>query len=105
MSSHRPRVAATVSLFLSYLLILSVLPPFAVAHSYAPSLTPALTQAPVRYRDGEILVRFREGTSAQDKDATLAKQGARGKRQLKGESRFEKIELGKIGRASCRERV
>jgi len=78
MSSHRPRVAATVSLFLSYLLILSVLGPFAVAHSYAPSLTPALAQAPARYRDGEILVRFREGTSAQDKDAILAKQGARG---------------------------
>ncbi|HEX5886644.1 MAG TPA: S8 family peptidase, partial [Pyrinomonadaceae bacterium] len=49
--------------------------------------------APARYRDGEILVRFREGVSQKDKDTIIATQGARRKKQLRGDSGFEKLDL------------
>jgi RHS repeat-associated protein len=45
------------------------------------------------HRDGELLVRFRTGTSQQSKDTVLATHGGRRKKQLRGESSVEKLEL------------
>src|SRR5258705_12683156 len=47
--------------------------------------------APIR--NNELLVRFRAGASQQDKDTVIATQGARRKKQLRGESGVEKLEL------------
>src|SRR5258705_1169779 len=44
-------------------------------------------------RSNELLVRFRAGASQQDKDTVIATQGARRKKQLRGESGVEKLEL------------
>jgi hypothetical protein len=46
-----------------------------------------------RYREGEILVRFRDGVSQRDKETILATHGVRRKQQLEGDSGFEKLEL------------
>src|SRR6185503_853193 len=48
---------------------------------------------PARYREGEILVRFRNGVSEKDKETIMATHGGRRKKQLKGDSGFEKLEL------------
>jgi RHS repeat-associated protein len=45
------------------------------------------------HRNGELLVRFRAGVSQQVKDMIVATQSARRKKELRGESGFEKLEL------------
>ncbi len=45
-------------------------------------------------REGEVIVRFREGTSEDGKAGVVAAGAARRKGGLKGESRAERIELG-----------
>ncbi len=44
-------------------------------------------------REGELVIRFREGVSEQGRSALAAARGARRKRVLRGESRVEKLEL------------
>lgn len=39
------------------------------------------------------MVRFREGVSEKDKETIIATHGGRTKKQLKGDSGFEKLEL------------
>jgi RHS repeat-associated protein len=95
MSSARSRISAFVSLFLSYLLIIPLCTPFAVSAKSLPknSTRPAQEQAPARYRDGEILVRFRDGVSAKDKETIFATHGVRRNQKLEGDSGFEKLQL------------
>lgn len=45
------------------------------------------------YRSGEMLVRFKAGVSQNDRDMIAATQGARRKKQLRGESAIEKLEF------------
>ncbi|HYR74761.1 MAG TPA: S8 family serine peptidase [Pyrinomonadaceae bacterium] len=45
------------------------------------------------YRNGELLVRFRAGTSQSDKEIVATTHGAHRKKQLSGESAVEKLEL------------
>jgi RHS repeat-associated protein len=94
MLSTRPRSTAAVSLFLSYQLIVLLCAPFAISggSSSGKGVTPQ-ENAPVRYREGEVLVRFREGVSEKEKETIVAAHGGRKKKQLKGDSDFEKLEL------------
>jgi subtilisin family serine protease len=46
-----------------------------------------------RYREGELLVRFRDGVTQKDKETILAAHGARRKKLLEGDSNFEKLDL------------
>ena len=92
-----PCARTTVSLCLSYLLVLLLCSPFAAAGRFsftAPRSGSTQDQAPARYRDGEILIRFRTGVSEKDKETIMATHGGRKKKQLKGDSGFEKLELG-----------
>ncbi|HEY0763635.1 MAG TPA: S8 family serine peptidase [Pyrinomonadaceae bacterium] len=50
-------------------------------------------QAPARFREGEILVRFRSGVSEREKETIMATHGGRNKKQLTGNSGLEKLEL------------
>ena len=97
MSSTHPRSIVAVSLFLSYLLIILLCTPFFAANRYSSPTKRAQStqeQAPARYRDGELLVRFRNGVSEKDKETIAATHGGRRKKQLNGDSGFEKLELG-----------
>lgn len=94
MCTLRPRVTATIALLLAYLLFILPFTPFAV--SARPRSKPAAStqqKSPARYRDGELLVRFRDGVSRQDKETIIAAHGARRMQQLEGDSGFEKLEL------------
>ena len=75
MSSTHRRSSVAVSLFLSYLLIVLLFTPFLASGRSSASAKPALPtpeQAPARYRDGELLVRFRSGVSEKDKETIAA---------------------------------
>ncbi|MGH9908016.1 MAG: S8 family serine peptidase, partial [Pyrinomonadaceae bacterium] len=92
-----------ISFLLSYVLIL-------LSVSFAPTASanrerkepsstrrylsvPAVQQNTARYRSGELLLRFRGGVTDQDKTLAIASQGARRKKQLRGESAIEELEL------------
>ena len=92
MCSKHPYCTVTISLSLSYLLIILLCTPFVTSAS-ASRLRLTQAHSPAGYRDGEILVRFREGVSERDKDMVIAAQSARRKKQLKGESGVERLEL------------
>lgn len=96
MSSPCPRTTITVALFLSYQLVILLCTPFAVSGHISfsarrASATPQPT--PASYRDGEILVRFRNGVSEKEKETIVATHGGRRQKQLRGDSGFEKLEL------------
>jgi subtilisin family serine protease len=96
MSLIRPRYTVVVSLFLAYQLILLLCTPFSVSgvSSFpARRSTSTQEQAPVRFREGEILVSFREGVSEKEKETIIATHGGQKKKQLRGDSGFEKLEL------------
>src|SRR5690349_10450655 len=94
MSSTRSRISVPVSLFLSYLLIITLCVPFrAVSAKSLSKAAAAQEKLPARYRDGEILVRFRDGVSSKDKETILAAHGVRRKQKLEGDSNVEKLEL------------
>src|SRR5690348_4961244 len=91
-----PRTTQIVSFFLSYLLITLLCSPFSVsAMPTSPKKVRGSTQesVAVRYRNEELLVRFREGVTQKDKETILTAYGARRKKQLEGDSRLEKLEL------------
>lgn len=86
---------AVVAAALSYLLVVSTCAPLSMA---APPLSKTRsvlkTQQPVApYREHELLVRFRAGTSELVKDTISAAQGARRKKKLPSESGVERLEL------------
>lgn len=54
---------------------------------------PAASQTVLRWRGGELLVRFRGDVPEQGRDAIAASRGARRKGGLRGGSRLEKLEL------------
>jgi RHS repeat-associated protein len=94
MLSTRPRTTIAISLFLSYLLIVLLCTPVAVSsHGTFAVKPPTQNQVAARYRDGEILVRFRGGVSEKEKETIIATHGAQKKKQLRGDSGFEKLEL------------
>ena len=83
-------------LLLSYVLVSSMWIPFAAAErsQFGPTLTTKMqerTAAP--YREGELLIRFRTGTSQSIKDIIVSTHGAHRTKQLGGESSVEKLEL------------
>ena len=87
-------IRSHVALVLVYLLLVLPFTPFTVS-ARTPSKSVASTQekSPARYRDGELLVRFRDGISKRDKETIMAAHGARQKQKLEGDSGFEKLEL------------
>ena len=96
MLSTHPRSTMAACLFLSYLLIVLTCTPFAAsARSSSPpkSVRSTQEQAPARFREGELLVRFRNGVSEKEKETIMAAHGGRKKKQLKGNSGLEKLEL------------
>jgi len=95
MLSTRLRSSVAVSLFLSYLLVILLCTPFAVSgrSSSTKRVRSSQDQSPARFRDGEVLVRFRGGVSEKEKETIMATQGGRKKKQLKGDSGLEKVEL------------
>ena len=94
MSSTRTRISVFVSLFLSYLLIILLYTPFTVSgRTRSKPAESTQEQSPALYRDGELLVRFRDGVSQKDKETIFATHGVKRKQQLEGDSGFEKLEL------------
>jgi len=89
-------VRMIVAAALSYLLVVSVLAPLSVVGRSlsktrsVPSIQP---QSAALYREQELLVRFRAGTPEFVKDTILATHGARRKKQLRGESGVESLDL------------
>jgi RHS repeat-associated protein len=59
----------------------------------APSAANLIQGQGLQRRSGELLVRFRSGVAQQNKDTVLAAHGTRRKRQLRGESTVEKLEV------------
>ena len=95
MSRIRSRCAVALSLFLSYLLLILLCTPFSVSGSSSllvGRMIPVQQQALARYREGEILVRFRDGVSQRDKESIIATYGVRTRKPLQGETGFEKLE-------------
>jgi hypothetical protein len=85
-----------VAVTLSYLLVVSLCAPLSVAarsHSRPRSGLTRQQQSVAPYREHELLVRFRAGTSEFVKDSIFATHGARRKKQLRGESEVERLEL------------
>ncbi|MGI8733744.1 MAG: S8 family peptidase, partial [Pyrinomonadaceae bacterium] len=97
-------------LLLAYVLIFSILSPLATTRAGAASASrgrnakhkpegaigvfaPLHVVPPGGRRDGELLVRFRGGASEQDKASAVATHGGRNRRQLRGESGVEIVEV------------
>src|SRR6185295_19047131 len=85
-----------VAAALSYLLVVATCAPLSVAGQSFSKTRLVLTtqqQSAASYREHELLVRFRAGTSELVKDTISATQGARRKKQVRGESGVETLEL------------
>jgi subtilisin family serine protease len=85
-----------VSLMLSYSLVILLCTSFtATASSRSPRRPVASMQEriPARYRDGEVLVQFRDGVSQRQKETIAAAHGARRTKGLQSESGLVKFEL------------
>src|SRR6266536_5853725 len=95
-----------MTFILAYALNMSLLAPFATKPAKAsptagaestkmnasgPTVNPVAQGA--NHREGELLVRFRAGVSEQDKAAAIASHGSQRKKQLRGVSGIEKLEL------------
>src|SRR5215212_3041439 len=92
--------AKSVCLALACSLLLTSFAPFALLSVKAePSLSAKAPAAPNslkkkgKKRGGELLVRFRENTSNEDKTALAESKGARRDRRLRGGSRTEKLKF------------
>ena len=85
-----------VATALSYLLVVLMCAPFSVAARSLSKTRSVLTtqqQSVAPYREHELLVRFRAGTSELVKDTISASQGARRKKKPANESGIERLEL------------
>jgi RHS repeat-associated protein len=87
---------------MSYVLVISLCAPLAIRKAEAKPASkrnavsfltgkPALQRG--TYREGELIIRFREGVSEEDKNALVGAKGARRKKKLRGQSRVETLEL------------
>src|SRR5438067_1662680 len=87
-STQRSCIVATI-LMISMVLLpcLSLLP-----RASARDIVPAQAQTKP-YRKGEVLIRFKEGTSESDKENAATTHRARRRHQLRGLSGVEKFEL------------
>ncbi len=94
---RRNAVSSLISLFLAYASILMLCAPFAFAgNSSRPPLAPSVSSATAQeapHRADEVLVRFRADASEVDRETILHTYGARRKKQLRGDSRLEKLEF------------
>lgn len=115
--SHTRRPVATLiihtlSLFISYTLIVALFAPFAARRAEAaPATAPTVPTASNTNnsttsraqeqaqeqkgarRDGELLVRFRDGVGEQKRDEIARERGARRGRKLKSGAAIERLEL------------
>lgn len=87
-----------IALLLACVFLVSSVSPFAVnagatSRTRTTRISPAQTAA--AHRDGELLVRFRFGTSNRDKETIIATHGARMKAELTGDSNIEKLEVSR----------
>lgn len=85
-----------VAAALSYLLVVSTCAPLSMAarrFSKTRSVLNTQQQPAAPYREHELLVRFRAGTSELVKDTISATHGARRKKKLPSESGVERLEL------------
>jgi len=84
-----------VAAALSYLLLVSTCAPLSMAARPLSNKRSVATiqQSAAPYRERELLVRFRAGTSELVKDTISAAQGARRKKKLTSESGVERLEL------------
>ncbi len=91
--SRRSPLRVITAAFLSYLLVILTCIPFSTS-ARSLALVRTVQQVPAaRYRDTELLVRFRAGVPDQVKDMIVAAHSARRKRQLAGGSNIEKLQL------------
>jgi RHS repeat-associated protein len=88
------------SLLLVYTLTISLFSPFAIRRVEAaptakpePQPTAAKEEKKGGRRDGEMLVRFRQGVSEQDKTRLVEGKGMKRAKRLRGRSRLEKLAL------------
>src|SRR4029079_7364515 len=87
---------AVVAAALSYLLVVSTCAPLSMVARPLSKTRSVLTtqqQSAAPYREHELLVRFRAGTSELVKDTISASQGARRKQKPANESGIERLEL------------
>ncbi|HEV2708507.1 MAG TPA: S8 family serine peptidase, partial [Pyrinomonadaceae bacterium] len=108
-ASHLPGLRLRLfCLFLAYILFVALIAPFQVrraaasppsvapqaAASKTPSAAPQGRSArPSAHRQGELLVRFREGASEQERQAAVENRGARRGKRLRGMPHMEKLLL------------
>lgn len=90
------RFTSFTSAFLIYALIILLGAPFsnagATSTQPANSVVPLQRQVSAR-REGQLLVKFRSGISQADRNSVLAAHGVRRKKELRGESGIEQLEL------------
>jgi len=90
MRSSNSRVVAAA--FLTYLVILTHVP--FIGSAQIDTINPSRMQQPApRYREGELLIRFRAGVSQRDQETIIAKHGAQKKNELRGESGIGKLKV------------
>ncbi|HYY58406.1 MAG TPA: S8 family peptidase, partial [Pyrinomonadaceae bacterium] len=97
--------AYIISALLSYTLLISLFAPLMVRRASAAPPEPtetssgkaastvAVNNSQAERREGEVLVRFREGIAEADKSALAGSLGARRGRRVRGKSRIERLNL------------
>ena len=106
---HRSAVGRVFTgLLLIYLFLVSSISPLAIPPTSAArvkTIRSMQERSNAPYRQDELLVRFRTGVSNREKETILATQGARKKKDLRGASGLEKLELlgGRDARAAAQE--
>lgn len=98
LSSHAffATLRPITSAVLCYLLVFLTCIPLTSAarrESKPETVSSANQQLLAPHRDGELLVRFRNGVPEQAKETILASHGARRKKYLSGESEIEKLQM------------
>lgn len=96
--SRRTIFSSLTSALVCYTLVLVLLPLSPISatprsRSNKPNVPTHPNPQVAARREGELLIRFRAGVSAQNKDTVLASHGVRRKKQLRGESSIEKLEV------------
>lgn len=112
MRALRPFYSSTgvVSLFLTYVTLISLCFPFSTSRTEAASLkasfakgrgiisssspyssSPGIQRSDER--EGELLVRFRQGSSEEEKTSAVLSRGGHRRARLRGESNIEKLEI------------
>lgn len=106
--SRLRRYPALLSLLLSYAFIISLCAPLTskqviAAGSISIGENSTFLRQAIEERAGwrasELLVRFRGGVSQVERNTVIAAHGAQRKKQLRGESGVEQLELGGPGSA------